>query len=46
MLTSGLCDYSHAYKLVSKIITITWAGNANTAKRLDKKHKGVIFKNV
>ena len=46
MLTSGLCDYSHAYKLVSKIITITGAGNANTAKRLDKKLKGVIFKNV
>ena len=46
MLTSGLCDYSHAYVLVSEIITITGAGNANTAKRLGKKHKGVIFKNV
>ena len=27
MLASGLCDYSHAYVLVSEIITITGAGN-------------------
>ena len=46
MLTSDLCDYSHAHKLVSKIITITGAGNANTAKRLEKMHQGIILKNV
>ena len=47
MLNPGLCDYSDAYILVKKTITIT--GGPATAtdanKQLDKQNKGVIFKN-
>ena len=45
MLRSSLCDYSDAYILVSGTITITRAEAYDGAKRLDKRNKGVIFKN-
>ena len=45
MLRSSLCDYSDAYILVNRIVTITGAGADDAAKRLDKRNKGVIFKN-
>ena len=44
MLRSSLCDYSDAYILVSETIAVTRAG-PDDAKRLDKRNKGVIFKN-
>ena len=44
-LRSSLCDYSDAYILVPGIITITGAGVDDAAKRLNKRNKGVIFKN-
>ena len=45
MLRSNLCDYTDAYILVKGTITITGAGDAAAAKRLDERNKGVIFKN-
>ena len=45
MLRSNLCDYTDAYILVKGTITITGAGDDDTAKRLDEPNKGVIFKN-
>ena len=45
MLRSYLCDYTDAYILVNRTITITGAGNDDAAKRLDERNKGVIFKN-
>ena len=44
MIRSDLCNYSDAYILVSGTITITGAGNDDSAKRADKRSKGVIFK--
>ena len=43
MLRTSFCDYSDAYILVSRTITITGAGNDNSVKRLDERNKGVIF---
>ena len=45
MLRSSLCDYSDAYILVSGTTIITGAGADDSAKRLEEKNKGVIFKN-
>ena len=45
MLTSSLCDYTDVYILVKGIIAITGVGADDAAKQLDKKNKGVIFKN-
>ena len=45
MIRSEICDYSDAYILVSKTITITGAGNDASAKRVGERNKGVIFKN-
>ena len=45
MLRSKLCDSADAYILVKRTITITGAGDDNTAKRLDERNKNVIFKN-
>ena len=45
MLRSSLCDYADAYILVKGIITITGAGDNDTAKWLDERNKGVMFKN-
>ena len=43
MLRTSFCDYSDVYILVSGTITITGAGNDNSAKRLDERNKEVIF---
>ena len=45
MLRSILCDYSEAYILARGTITITGAGDDDVERRLDKRNKGVIFKN-
>ena len=45
MLTSNLCEYADAYKLVKETITITGAGNDDDARQVDERDKGVIFKN-
>ena len=45
MLRSGLRDYAGAYILVKATIKITGDGADDAAKRLDKRNKGVIFKN-
>ena len=45
MLRSNLCDYADTYILVKRTIKITGAGADDAAKRLDKRNKGVTFKN-
>ena len=47
MLRSSLCDYSDAYILVKRRITITGEpdGADAAARQADKKDKEVIFKN-
>ena len=45
MLRSNLFDYADAYILVKGTITITSAGYDDTAKQLDERNKGIIFKN-
>ena len=45
MLKSSLCDYSDAYILVKREITITGAGDDAAAKQADERDKGVAFKN-
>ena len=45
MLKSALYDYSDTYILLSRIITITGAGDNYAARRADEKDKEVIFKN-
>ena len=45
MLRSRLCDHSNAYMLVNATITLTWAGDNDTARRLGERNKGAIFKN-
>ena len=45
MLRSNLCDYTDAYTLAKGTITISGVGNDDSAKRLDERNKGVIFKN-
>ena len=45
ILRSNLCDYTDAYILVKGTITITGDGDDDASKRLDKRNKGVIFKN-
>ena len=45
MLKSGLCDYSDAYILVKRKITITGAGDDAAARQADEIDKGVAFKN-
>ena len=44
VLRSSLCDYSDTYILISGTITITRTGADDTARRLDERNKGVIFK--
>ena len=44
MLRSNICDYADAYILVKGTITTTGAGDDATAKRLDERNNGVIFK--
>ena len=45
MLRSNLCDYADSYIPVKGTTTITGAGYYNAAKWIDKRNKGVIFKN-
>ena len=45
MLRTTWCDYSNAYVLLSRTITITGAGNDDAARQLDEINKGVISKN-
>ena len=45
MLKSSLCDYSDAYILVKRKITITGTGDDDAARQADKRDKGVAFKN-
>ena len=45
MLKSSLCDYSDAYILVKRTITITGAGADAAARQADERNQGVIFKN-
>ena len=45
MVRSNLSDYSDAYVLVSRTITITGSGDDNAAKRADERNKGAVFKN-
>ena len=43
MLKSSLCDYSDAYMLVSRTITITGQEADDAAKRADERGKGKII---
>ena len=45
MLKSSLCDYSDAYILVKRTMTITGAGGDAAAREADERDKEVIFKN-
>ena len=45
MIKSSLCDYSGAYILVKRKMTITGAGADAAAREADGRDKGVIFKN-
>ena len=45
MLKSSLCDYSDAYILVKRKITITGRGFDAAARQADERDKGVAFKN-
>ena len=45
MLKSSLCDYSDAYILVKRKVTITGAGDDAAARQVDERDKGVTFKN-
>ena len=45
MLKSSLCDYSDAYILVKRKITIRGAGADAAARQTDERDKVVAFKN-
>ena len=45
MVKSDLCDYADAYVLVKGTITITGHGDDDSARQLEERNKGVIFKN-
>ena len=45
MLKFSLCDYSDAYILVKRTITINGRGADDAARQADERDKGVIFKN-
>ena len=45
MLRSSLCDFADAYTLVTRTVTVTGTGDDDSAKGLDQRSKGVIFKN-
>ena len=44
MLRSILYDYTDAYILVRRTITITGAGDDAATRQADERNKGVIFK--
>ena len=45
ILRLSLCDYSDAYILVTRTISITGEGADNATKRTNERNKGVLFKN-
>ena len=45
MLKSSLCDYSDAYALVKRKITIAGVGDNAAARQADEKDEGGAFKN-
>ena len=45
MLRTSLCHYNDANILVGKTIAITRVGDNDVVRRLNKRNKGVIFKN-
>ena len=45
MLKSSSCDYSHAYMLVGRTVTITDAAINDVTKRADERKKEIMFKN-
>ena len=45
MLRSNLCDFSGAYIFIKGTITITGAGDNNSARQEDERDKSVTFKN-
>ena len=45
MLGSSLCDYGDACIIVSGTITTTGAGDDDAVRLLDKRNKGIVFKN-
>ena len=45
MLRSNLCDFSDAYILVKGTITIIGDRDNDATRQVDKRNKGVIFKN-
>ena len=44
-LKSNLCDYSDAYKLVKRNLTVVGQGNDAAAIAAERNNKQVIFKN-
>ena len=45
MLKSSLCDYSDAYILLSRTITITGEKDYTAARQADERNEEIIFKN-
>ena len=45
MLKSSSCDYSDAYMLVGRTVTITDAAINDVTKRADARKKEIMFKN-
>ena len=45
MLKSSLCDYSDAYILGTRRITVNGAGDDAAAREADERNKGRIFRN-
>ena len=45
MLKSSSCDYSDAYMLVGRTVTITDAAINDVTKRAEEKKKEIMFKN-
>ena len=45
MLKSSSCDYSDAYMLVGRTVTITDAAINDVTKRADERKKEIMFKN-
>ena len=47
MLGSSLCDYGDVYVImvISGTITTTGAGDDDAVRLLDKRNKGIVFKN-
>ena len=45
VLKSSSCDYSDAYMLVGRTVTITDAAINDVTKRADERKKEIMFKN-